>query len=209
MTPVGTHVTGTPCARERGRSGTSQCCRRGSSARREGESATHEDLGQVLGRRAVGVGRLDDAHLDLVVEAGVLDEVHDEAGDEPGNLVAVEQVEDAVGVGVVEDDAVGVAVERGVALPRHELDVARRALLRLDVVGAAVKVEVARLGRVVAHGDDGQEVVADDLEELLELGRADAVGAVDREGGQEVTAGLGASERGSTPTQSQSHVLFS
>ena len=74
-----------------------------------------EDVTHVLGGGAVGVGGLDDADFEIVVDAGDAGHVREEGGGEGGDAVAVEEVEGAGGGGVVVDDAVGVAVEGAVA----------------------------------------------------------------------------------------------
>lgn len=104
-------------------------------------------------------------------------------------------MEDLVVVRVVIHNPVGVSIERAVPLTGDELDVLWRVLVRLDVVGAAVRVERSTSRHVLADGDEREEVLADDAGELFELRSTDAVGAVDGEGGEEEAAFLQAGVR--------------
>jgi hypothetical protein len=70
----------------------------------------------VLCRSAVGVGRLDDANLQLVSQVALAHQVADKAGDERGDAVSVQEPEYVLLVFEVVDDAVGVAVERAAAV---------------------------------------------------------------------------------------------
>lgn len=89
---------------------------------------------------------------------------------------------------IVVDDPIGISVIRAISLIRHELGSRGSLLLGLDIVGSALRVESTGSGRVVAGDDEGEDVVRDDRGESFESGCADTVGAIDGEGGEEVTA---------------------
>lgn len=158
----------------------------GCARRAGGGVRTNEDVCEVVGGSAVGVGRLHDPNLQL--QPRLPDEVNEEPRDQPSNLVPVEQVKDALAIGVIVDDAIGVPIKRAIPLIRHQRGPRRGLLLRLDVVGSALRVERAERGRVVASDDEGEDVVRDDFGKVAQLGSADSVGAVDGEGGKEMAA---------------------
>ena len=97
-----------------------------------------EDLGDVFGGGAVGVGGLHDADFEGRIDAGNAGHVGEEGGAEGGDAVAVQELEGLGGGGVVVDDAVGVAVEAAVACVGIEAQACGCTLFRLDEVGTAL-----------------------------------------------------------------------
>jgi hypothetical protein len=190
LTPVGTQDTGTPCGRreEDEVSFVERRRQKGRETKEPWKSGTHENIGEVLGRSAVRVSGLHNADLD--VESSILDEVHDKSRRQRSDLVSIEEVENLLVVGVVEDNTVRVSIERAMPLTGDEVDVLRSVLVRLDVVSSAVLVERTASGGVFADGDEGEEILADEGGELFQLGSTDTVGAVDGEGGKEEAAFL-------------------
>ena len=116
-------------------------------ARGRADDGQAQGFGDVGRAGAVRVGRLHHADLQLISQPSKPRNFADKGRHERGDLVAVEQVEGAVGVGVVVHDAVGVAVERGAAGQGRSLRRGRWALLRLDKVGSTLQVLVGHIER--------------------------------------------------------------
>jgi hypothetical protein len=92
----------------------------------------------VFSRGTIGVGSLDDAYLELGVDASNAGHVCEEGCTEGGDAVAVEEVEGLGVVGVVVDNAVGVAIEGAEASVRLGGEACRTTLFGLDEVGATL-----------------------------------------------------------------------
>ena len=97
-----------------------------------------EDLVDVFSGRTVGVGGLYEADVQFLVEAGAAGHLDEEDGAKGGNAVAVEEVEGFLVIGVVVDDAVGVAVQRAAAFVGAGIGLWGGSLFGLDVVRAAL-----------------------------------------------------------------------
>jgi hypothetical protein len=157
-----------------------------------------QDVAGVLGRRAVGVGGLHEANVEFLLETRAAGEVDDEDRGEGGDAVAVEEVEDLLLVGVVVDDAVGVAVEGAAAFVGVGIGLGGSALLGFDVIGAALNgfssyqcshrltyLEVESLwsdGVVVDNLDVDTAVITPRgkiLDQFLKCWTADSIGTVD------------------------------
>ncbi|RUS35129.1 hypothetical protein BC938DRAFT_475418 [Jimgerdemannia flammicorona] len=113
-------------------------------------NSTYQNLGEVGGGVAIGVGSLDNADLDTV-DAGGLDEVHDKHGRKTGDLVTVKEAEGALliperlenastltSIDVVVDQPISIAVKRGGAVTAGYGRAGGETLPGLDVVGAAL-----------------------------------------------------------------------
>ena len=94
--------------------------------------------GDVVCACAIGICRLDDAHLELFRETSAASEVSDEKSGKSGNAITVEEVKNGVGVDEVVHDAVCIAVQRGAAAERGGLRGGWCALTGFDVVGPAL-----------------------------------------------------------------------
>lgn len=91
------------------------------------------------------------------MESRLPHEVNEEPSDESRNLVTIQQVELALLVGIVEDDAIGISIETAVPLTRHERDARRSLLLSLDVVCTGLEVECTGRGRVASNDGEGED----------------------------------------------------
>lgn len=72
----------------------------------------------VSGGGSVGVCRLDNTNVELLDQTGLASEVGDEGGGKCSYAVTVQQAEDVLLVLEVEDDTVGITVERTTAVQR-------------------------------------------------------------------------------------------
>ena len=117
---------------------------------RLGQAHRHAERADILTRCAVGVRRLHDHSAQRGLERERRELLAHEGSKERRDLVAVEQAPLGA-LPVVEDDAVGVAVDGASAHRRcrRRLEPARRLASLLDVLGTAALVE-----RAVAHAVD-------------------------------------------------------
>lgn len=101
-----------------------------------------EDFVDVSRRRPVRVRCLHDAHPHL--DARLFDELDDVHRRQRGDLVAIKQAEVVIRSSVVVDDPIGVSIQAAVSFALLQRDAGWCSLARLDVVGAALRIERAR-----------------------------------------------------------------
>lgn len=108
---------------------------------RERDAGTYENLGEVVGGRAVGVGGLYDSNVQL--DSRFFDQFNDEPSDQSRNFVSVQKVERPIRIGVIKHDPIGISIETAIPLQRYEIGSRRSLLFRFHVIGTTLRVESA------------------------------------------------------------------
>ena len=119
---------------------------------------------------------------DVQIQSSVLDQFDDKPSDQSSDLVSIQEMKNSSFVRIIKNDSIGISVERAVSLQRNERYTRRSSLLRLDVIGTALRVERSNRRNFIFGDVESEGRRSDMVDESLQFRCSYSVRAIDRDG---------------------------